>query len=445
MESLRFWLEGVRLWVGDRPRTLGALAAAGAGLATLALLGSTVAAPLLSNSAPKRSTRVATVARQATAKSDSGGGAAGHGGARGRGARSNGYRHTHGASGHKHHGHHSGGKGHKGGGGPQGRGPFAPRPGRILHGVSDTTLLSDFTDFAKQVGARPALLEDFYHWDTPLTTGALQRWHSTDTRGVLSLSTAPGGGQELITPRAIAMGHGDHYLLRLNQSIASSSQVVYLRLFPEMNGYWNPYSAFDKHGSSRDAAHSQASFRRAWQRVALIVRGGKLRDINRELQQRGMPRILRARSNRDPAYPAAGVNSRLGRPKVALEWTPLVTGSPAVSGNRPGAYWPGKAFVDWVGTDLYSKYASARSWAALDRFYRKYDRQPFAIGEYSPYDNDRTGSFTRRLFRWAEGHRRVGMMIYYRSVAAQTAYSLDHFPKARHVIRHELNKHRFVH
>jgi len=36
------------------------------------------------------------------------------------------------------------------------------------------------------------------------------------------------------------------------------------------------------------------------------------------------------------------------------------------------------------------------------------------------------------------------MMVFYRSVATQTAYSLDHWPKAQRVIRHELNKHRFA-
>ena len=44
-------------------------------------------------------------------------------------------------------------------------------------------------------------------------------------------------------------GHGDRYILKLNQSIARSKQVVYIRLFPEMNGYWNPYSAYNADGS----------------------------------------------------------------------------------------------------------------------------------------------------------------------------------------------------
>ena len=97
---------------------------------------------------------------------------------------------------------------------------FIPRHHRIFHGVSDTTNNKDFHRFRNRVGAHPAVLQDFYHWDTPLTTGALQRWRQTGTRGVLSLSTAPGGGPEMLSPRQIARGRGDDYILRLNQTIS---------------------------------------------------------------------------------------------------------------------------------------------------------------------------------------------------------------------------------
>ena len=309
---------------------------------------------------------------------------------------------------------------------------------RILHGVSDTSDTSDFHGFAKQVGAHPAVLEDFYHWDTPLTTGALQRWQQTRTRGVLSLSTAPGDGPELISPREIAQGKDDHYLVRLNHSIAASKQFVYIRLFPEMNGCWNPYSAYRKDGSQRGRKHTTKSFRRAWQRVVLIVRGGKRRAINHELQRRHMPRILRASSNHDPIYKPQGVHRRLPQPQVSFMWTPQATSAPNVPGNKAGAYWPGRRFVDWVGTDTYSAYA--RPLPQLESFYRHWKGYPFVIGEYSPWNRDTSGRFTKRLFRWAERHDRVRMMIYYRSVHAGTKYDISRWPKALGVLRHELEK-----
>jgi hypothetical protein len=321
---------------------------------------------------------------------------------------------------------------------------FTPRHHRIFHGVSDTTNNRDFHRFRKRVRAHPAVLQDFYHWDTPLTSGALQRWRQTRTRGVLSLSTAPGGQPEMITPRQIAKGRGDHYIVRLNQTIARSRQVVYIRLFPEMNGHWNPYCAFNANGTKKGRNHSLNSFRRAWQRIVLIIRGGKRKVINRKLRQRHMPRILRASSNHDPIYQPAGVYRHLERPKVAFMWSPQTIGSPNVAGNQPGYYWPGKRFVDWVGADIYSAYASPGVWSAFKRFYRKWRHKPFVVGEYSPWDNDYRGRFTRKLFKFALRHRRTRMLIYYRSVNPDTSFDIDNFPGAKRVLRHMLNKHRFA-
>jgi hypothetical protein len=326
--------------------------------------------------------------------------------------------------------------------GPAAARTFKPPHHRIFHGVSDTTNNAEFRSFKRQVGAHPATLEDFYHWDTPLTTGALQRWNQTDTRGVLSLSTAPGGQPERISPRKIANGHGDHYILRLNESIAASHQVVYIRLFPEMNGSWNPYCAFSASGSSKGRSHATHNFRKAWQRIALIVRGGRRSAINQALRHHRMPRILRASSGHDPVYDQEGVGGRLDRPKVSFIWVPQTTGSPNIPGNQPRDYWPGKRFVDWVGADIYSAYASA-ALPKLKSFYRHWDHFPFMVGEYSPWNNDYSGHFTRQLFHWAESHGRARMLIYYRSVTAGSPYDINHWAKARGVLRHELNKRRF--
>jgi len=320
---------------------------------------------------------------------------------------------------------------------------FRPPHHRLFHGVSDTGAVRDYRVFNKRVGAHSALLQDFYHWRTPLGTGALQRWHRTRTRGVLSLSTAPGGKPEMISPKHIARGRGDKYLLRLNQEIGASRQVVYIRLFPEMDGSWNPYSAYNADGSFRGESHSTANFRRAWQRTVLIVRGGTRLQINRKLHRRGMPRIYRASSNHDPVYAHKDVPPRLPHARVAFMWVPQTIASPNVTGNQPRDYWPGRHFVDWVGADIYSKYASPGVLSALHHFYRRWDHWPFVIGEYSPWDNDSSGSFTRHLFKWALQHHRVRALVYYRSVFPNNDFDINHWPAARHVIRHFLNKHRF--
>ncbi len=320
--------------------------------------------------------------------------------------------------------------------------PYAPAKHRAFHGVSDTGEIEDFRTFSKQVDAHPAVLQEFFHWGVPLrSSGTLYRWTATDTRGAVSLSTAPGSGEEIVTPREIANGRGDHYILRLNESIANSGQTVYIRLMPEMNGHWNPYSAFNADGSFRGDGHGTGWFRKAWRRFAIIVRGGPRRGINRRLRRQGLPRILRADWQGDPVYEAKDVPEELPRPRVALMWVPQSFGSPNIAGNRPARYWPGGRFVDWVGFDIFAKFRSAFDDGR--RFYHAHRRKPFVIGEYSPWDNDQNGAFTRSLFAWAKAHKRVKMLLYYRSVTPDNPHNLQFYPGAKRVLRNQLNKRRF--
>jgi hypothetical protein len=326
---------------------------------------------------------------------------------------------------------------------------FLPPHHRMFHGVTDTGKARDFRVFNRRVGAHNALLESFGHWGGEHLLAGLHRWRTTHTRGVLSLSTAPGGEPELISPRRIARGFGDSYVLELNGLIARSGQIVYIRLFPEMNGYWNPYCAFNADGSSRGASHSTPAFRDAWRRIVLIMRGGNRAAINRKLVRQGMPRIYRAASNDDPVYERREVPVALQHPTVAFMWVPQTIGSPDVRANGPGRYWPGGRYVDWIGADIYSKFATPGVWSAFRHFYRTWrdPRQhhwPFVVGEYSPWDNDYRGAFTRRLLDWALKHRRARALIYYRSTFPNNEFDINHWPRARAILRRELNRPRFM-
>lgn len=321
--------------------------------------------------------------------------------------------------------------------------PYVPRNGKMYHGVSDTGAVRDFNSFRRQVKAHPAVLQEFFHWDVSLTgSKATNRWRKTNTLGVVSMSTKlPANGRPDISPEAIAKGRGDHYLLRLNEITGNLSRPTYMRLMPEMNGYWNPYAAFNADGSRRGKRYTTGDFKRAWRRTVLIVQGGSRERVNRKLRRNHLPRILRARSNRDPVYDNRDVPRMLERPKIAFMWVPQTFGSPNVPGNQPQDYWPGARFVDWVGADIFSKFQTA--FDDLQAFYRRYDDKPFVIGEYSPWDADPGGAFTRRLLDWSEKHRRVRMLIYYRSVTADNEFSINRYPGARSVLRRHLNKARW--
>ena len=214
--------------------------------------------------------------------------------------------------------------------------------------------MPDFRRFNQQVNDHTALDEVFFHWGVPLTTGALDRWEKTDTRGILSLSTAPGGGSEIGTPREVARG---------------------------------------------------------------------LKDL-------GMPRIYRAKRNDSPIYDRLDVAKVLKPPKVAFMWTPLTRGSPNVPGNDPNDYFPGRKYVDWVGTDVYAKFGNETLFRNLTRFFNHKRGFPFILAEYGAWDNDVSGAFTRRIHEWSRKRKRVRALVYFRSVDRKNEFNLQHYPGA---------------
>jgi hypothetical protein len=228
-------------------------------------------------------------------------------------------------------------------------------------------------------------------------------------------------------------------MFRLNQSIAASHEVVYLRPMAEMNSFYNAYCAFNSDGSLRPG-HSTKWYRKAWRRFAIIVRGGRIRTINRKLRAQNLPLLLRAAGNHSAIYREEKIHDGLRHPKVAMVWNPQTISNPDIHPNRPAAYWPGRRYVDWVGADIYSKFATPGVKTALRRFTARYSGFPMAIGEYAPWDNDFRGAFTKWLFKFAGHHQRVRMLVYYRSTTSQNAFSISNYPGARNKLRRILNR-----
>ena len=327
---------------------------------------------------------------------------------------------------------------------------FLPSGKKMFHGVSDTADVKDFKHFEKRVKHHPAVLQVFYHWDVDLEfSGAYDRWAATKTLGMVSLSTKnPARGGDSMPLSRIASGREDKFIIRLNRQVAKQGLPIYYRLFPEMNGHWNPYSAYNADGSKRGSKYSKKNFIKAWRRIVTIARGGSRIQINKRLRKLGMPRLHRAGSDNSGSYdkPKKRVPRRLERAPISFMWVPQTFGSPNIPGNQPQDYWPGKKYVDWVGADIFSKYQSA--FPHLDRFYRKYSKKkkkPFVIGEYSPWDNDYNGAFTKRLMKWAKKNGRVRMLVYYRSVTKGTSnpHYITKFPKAKRQLRRQLTNKSF--
>jgi hypothetical protein len=291
---------------------------------------------------------------------------------------------------------------------------FLPPEGRLFAGVAGQPVSS----YVRAVGKHPAVYEEFIPWGQWLP-GLTRDAGAADARLMIHITTRY-GAREAITPGAIAGGAGDRWLIGLNRAIDDGGLVTYVRPMAEMDAYWNAYCAFNADGTRRDPAHSTSAYKRAWARIALIMRGGPVARIDRQLRELHMPPLP--------------VSHDLPTPRVAMAWVPQSAGAPDVAGNQPRDYWPGRRWVDWVGTDFYGKYPN---FSGLGALYDAYPRLPFVFGEYALWDSDDPG-WIERLFAWIGTHRRTRMMIYNQGLNPGGPFRLSRYPRAALALRRHL-------
>jgi hypothetical protein len=197
-----------------------------------------------------------------------------------------------------------------------------------------------------------------------------------------------------LSPAAIAQGRGDSFLLGLNQAVAAWGKPIYVRPLAEMNGHWNSYSAYNANGSPRGPRYSTREFRKAFARIYLIVHGDPA--ANAKLARLGLP-------------PVSGTLTPA--PDVQVVWNPQGYGSPDLRGNSAAAYYPGNAYVDVVGDDLYDIRFKAE-WPAAAALYRAHPGKPFAFPEWGLWGVD-DPRFVRTMAQFVRTHRRTVLISYY--------------------------------
>ncbi len=299
-------------------------------------------------------------------------------------------------------------------------------PGReILTGVSSGSP----GQFGAEVGKHPAIYGEFVTWGESIHF-AFNDAASAHARLMLHISTTMGfGARQAITPGGIVAGAGDPYLIALARLIASHGKPVYIRLFPEMNNANNAYSAYNMDGSSRGADYSAQTFVAAWRRVVTIMRGGPVATVDQQLGALGQTRVHGIASG-----------GAIPQTPISFVWTPETAGTPAISGNDPANYYPGDAYVDWVGTDFYSRFPN---FPGLEAFYKHYPHKPFAFGEWALWGADNP-AWVSELFKWVAAHRRVRMMLYNQGYTNSGPFSLTQYPASTRMIRSDLAPSQFL-
>ncbi len=311
-------------------------------------------------------------------------------------------------------------------------GPHLPPKHQTFFGYTDTGELGSYARFSHILRKHPAVLATFDNWGTGKIKSAFDRWGAARARPMLTIQTGPGYQTPTpISPRDIAMGEGDAYLIFLNRMFRDFGRPAYVRAMPEPNGYWNPYSPYNSDRTPRGPENKQGWYRLAWRRMVILIRdGGTKHRVNQRLAGIGLPPIQKSRGHRVP--------DKLASPPVAFVWVPQTFGSPDIPSNRPRHFWPGRNYVNWIGADFYSKF---QTWWALDRFYRSFGRKPFAFGEWGVWGVD-DPTFVRRFFKWQRSHKRVRMMVYYNGglSGGDNPFDIGLFPRSQAVLRKQLDR-----
>jgi hypothetical protein len=220
---------------------------------------------------------------------------------------------------------------------------------------------------------------------------------------MIHLGTSGRNGKEAITPGAIAAGRGDAYLIALNQAIAAWGKGIYIRPMAEMNNPGNLYAGYNANGTARNAAHSPASYRKAFARIYLILHGGTAGQVDAKLRALGLPPLAKGELADNPF------------PRLRVDWSPLAGGTPRVPGNAPAMYYPGTAYVDVDGADIYDEaLTDTAPWSDLESLYQLAlsHRKPFSVPEWGLIGVD-DPAFVKHMCTFLSTHRATEMQAYF--------------------------------
>jgi len=231
---------------------------------------------------------------------------------------------------------------------------------------------------------------------------------------------------EAITPRAIANGYGDGYLIAMNKAIFDYARPIYIRPMAEMNGWWNFYSAFNQNATSRGPSHSTKSFRLAFKRIYVILHGGDVATLNTRFANWGVRKLQSDKLTLpENTYPT-----------LKVFWNPQGFGSPDIPANSADSYYPGDDYVDVVGDDIYDQ-GGRYEYQAMVNLYRAYPTKPFAIGEFGLWNLDDPG-FIQDIANFIKNRPRTELAIFNRAESG-SIFDLGTKSRSRGAYRHYIS------
>jgi len=294
------------------------------------------------------------------------------------------------------------------------------------HAKSQLGITGDLPRFTVLVGQDSTVHQAFLGWGQGQSYGAPfpSLFQQFGPIPMIHLGTAarPPSTKEAITPAQIAAGIGDSYLIALNSAISTWAKGVYVRPMAEMNNSGNLYAAFRNDGSLK-AGHTPADYRKAFARIYLILHGGSAATITAKLRQLGLAGIAQDL----PVNPF---------PRLRIVWSPLAGGTPKTPANSPDAYYPGRAYVDVEGGDIFDEaLTDTAPWRDLEALYTAAvkHKKPFSVPEWGLFSLD-DPAFVRHMCTFLANRHATEEAGFYSSKAG-SIFDLESKPKSRAVYR----------
>jgi beta-mannanase len=234
------------------------------------------------------------------------------------------------------------------------------------------------------------------------------------------------------TSASVAAGDIDSYLLAQATGLRRATHPVFLRINYEMNAWWTNWGSFTADGEPRPG-NSPTDYQQAWRRIRVLFRGGPATAIDRELAALNLP-------------PLHAPDQEVAPTPAAFVWSPTSLGpNPPEAGGRElltSDWYPGDAFVDWVGLSHYARgvpFGEAASRPqGLDDFYRDFAAgrsKPMIFSEWGVWDRGTGGTgddpaWLRASMRWMLDHPLVKAQVYFNFKAADGEHRLEVFPES---------------
>jgi hypothetical protein len=240
-----------------------------------------------------------------------------------------------------------------------------PRPAGRMLGVIDSRTPWEYdivAAFTRQAGRPPDIREYYGSWGDDFDAGGNAfLWQ----HGLLPMLSLVPDGASLA---AIGRGRDDAYIRRLADQVAAYHGPLALTFAAEMNGPWNSWGP----------GHAgPADFRAAWRR---------LHDVFR----------------------------RRGVTNVIWVWSPHVTDSGTTAPLKP--YYPGNAYVDWVGVIGYYGPVDGEAFSSLFtptlRRIARFSSKPVLITETGVTQSSRKETQIHDLFQGAAQAGVIGLVWY---------------------------------